>query len=232
MAKIKSTFINMVVVLTVITVIAGGALGYIYTLTAAPIAHAEKEKKENAIKAVAPDFDNSPTDEAIKVGMGENDTLTVYPARKEGKWVGAAVESNTKKGFSGAISVMVGFNEDGSIRNYSVLKHAETPGLGSKMNEWFRTEKGNQNIIGKNPANDGLTVSKDGGSVDAITAATISSRAFLDAIARAYKAYTGDTSADGASSASTKATDGTATATPQPESGNDTITITTEEAER
>ena len=93
---------------------------------------------------------------------------------------------------------MVGFNIDGSIRNYRVLSHAETPGLGSKMEEWFRAGKGNQSILGKNPSTDNLTVKKDGGSIDAITAATISSRAFLDAIANAYAAYINNDAATGA----------------------------------
>ena len=82
---------------------------------------------------------------------------------------------------------MVGFKPDGSVYNYSVLDHKETPGLGSKMGTWFvKGAKGD--IIGKIPGKDGLSVSKDGGEVDAITAATISSRAFLDAINRAYLA--------------------------------------------
>ena len=78
------------------------------------------------------------------------------------------------------------------------MSHAETPGLGSKMEEWFRAEKGNQSILGKNPSTDNLTVKKDGGSIDAITAATISSRAFLDAIANAYAAYINNDAATGA----------------------------------
>ena len=75
--------------------------------------------------------------------------------------------------------------------NYSVLQHAETPGLGAKMQDWFSTDKGNQSIIGRAISADGLKVKKDGGDVDAITAATISSRAFLDAVNRAYSAYSG-----------------------------------------
>ena len=87
---------------------------------------------------------------------------------------------------------MVGFKPDGSINNYSVLEHKETPGLGTKMEPWFKTTdptKANCNIIGKNPGTNNLTVSKDGGEVDAITAATISSRAFLEAVQTAYNEY-------------------------------------------
>ena len=85
---------------------------------------------------------------------------------------------------------MVGFLPDGTIYNYSVLEHKETPGLGDKMGVWFNNkEKPKSYILDKNPGISNLTVSKDNGDVDAITAATISSRAFLDAIDRAYKAY-------------------------------------------
>lgn len=179
----------MLVVLTVITVITGALLGYVYNITKEPIALSKKLKQEMAVKDVAPEFDNAPIDEQYTVTVNDLE-LKVFPAKKDGKTVGAAVESKTKKGFSGEISVMVGFNADGTIRNYRVLSHAETPGLGSKMEEWFRADKGDQSVLGKNPASDHLTVKKDGGSVDAITAATISSRAFLDAIANAYAAYT------------------------------------------
>ena len=87
---------------------------------------------------------------------------------------------------------MVGFNKDGSIYNYSVLEHKETPGLGSKMDIWF-TKEGKGSIIGKIPGTTGLKVTKDGGDVDAITAATISSRAFLDAVNRAAAAISNNT---------------------------------------
>ncbi len=197
MAK-QSSFGNMLVVLTVITVITGALLGYVYNITKEPIALSKKLKQETAVKDVAPEFDNAPIDEQYTVTVNDLE-LKVFPAKKEGKLVGAAVESKTKKGFGGEISVMVGFNADGTIRNYRVLSHAETPGLGSKMEEWFRGEKGDQSVLGKNPASDNLTVKKDGGSVDAITAATISSRAFLDAIANAYAAYTNTDATNGAS---------------------------------
>ncbi len=124
------------------------------------------------------------------MGLAEGDSLTVYPAKKGGKLVGAAVETNTKKGFGGEVRIMIGFDADQKIVNYSVLEHNETPGLGSKMEEWFRTDKGKQSVLGRDMKGGALKVSKDGGDVDAITAATISSRAFLDAVNRAYSAYT------------------------------------------
>jgi electron transport complex protein RnfG len=190
--KLESTFTNMVIVLTVISLVAAYSLGSVYNITKDPIEKADLKKKLDAISLVAPEFNNNPNAEMYKVAAVNPspglDSLEFYPAKKDGKLVGYAVKSYTMKGFSGLIEVMVGFKVDGTINNYSVLKHAETPGLGTKMGEWFNnTAKPKQCIIDKNPANIKLKVSKDGGDIDAITAATISSRAFLDAIDRAYK---------------------------------------------
>ena len=117
--------------------------------------------------------------------------MVFYPAKKDGQLVGTAVKTFSNNGFGGKIWLMIGFYPDGSIYNYSVLEHKETPGLGSKMDFWF-TKCGKGNIIGKKPGITGLKVRKDGGDVDAITAATISSRAFLDAVNRASAALSGN----------------------------------------
>ena len=188
MAKLKSTLPNMLLSLTGICLIAGAILAGVNEFTAGPIAVAKAAALEEAIKAVAPEFDNKPTEEAYMA----------VPAKKGGETVGGAVESNTLKGFGGEIKVIVGFDLQGTILNYSVLEHAETPGLGAKMQDWFRMEKGQQSILGRAVPAQGLQVVKDGGDVDAITAATISSRAFLNAVNRAYSAFAG---ADGLTSA-------------------------------
>jgi electron transport complex protein RnfG len=125
----------------------------------------------------------------------------VYKATKGGEFIGAAVQSTDKNGFGGALTILVGFNPQGEIIDYSVLSHSETPGLGSKSTEWFKKgAKGD--ITGMNPGQQPLTVSKDGGNVDAITASTITSRAFLRAVNAAYAAYAGQSTADGNSGAS------------------------------
>ncbi|MDD2797553.1 MAG: RnfABCDGE type electron transport complex subunit G [Bacteroidales bacterium] len=186
MAKLQSTFKNMFLVLVIFTAVAAALLAMVNEVTKAPIAASEKAKQENAIKVVLPEFDNSPTEEKYLAKTVDGDSLLVFPAKKGGKYVGSAVASTTKKGFSGLVKIMVGFNADGTLYNYSVLHHAETPGLGSKIQDWFSDKlRPSSCVIGKNPEK-GLKVSKDGGEVDAITAATISSRAFLDAINRAY----------------------------------------------
>lgn len=182
--KLESNFINMVVVLFAVTLIASAAVGYVYTLTSGPIANAKQEKQVNAIRQVIPgEFDNDPNADVWQKETPDGGILEFYPAKKNNELVGTAVKTYNN-GFGGEIWLMVGFNPDGSIFNYSVLEHKETPGLGSKMDFWF-TKNGKGNIIGKKPGTTALKVSKDGGDVDAITAATISSRAFLNAVNRA-----------------------------------------------
>jgi Na+-translocating ferredoxin:NAD+ oxidoreductase subunit G len=186
MAKKESSFKNMVLTLFMVTFIASAALGYIYEITKEPIAASKMAKQNNAIKQVVPEFNNEPGKESYKMGV-DGDTLEFFPAKNDGELVGTAVSTFTNKGFGGNIKIMVGFLPDGTIHNISVLEHKETPGLGDKMqkskSEW------SVQFNGKNPADYKLKVSKDGGDVDAITASTITSRAFCDAVERAYNAY-------------------------------------------
>ncbi len=201
--KLESNFKNMVLVLTIISLIAAGVLGSVYQVTEEPIAKAKAEKQQNAIKQVLGDFDRL-EEEVV-------DGITLYKGYIADEFVGAAVEASSN-GFSGEVKIMVGFDKDGNILDYAVLQQAETPGLGTKMVDWFKTDKGNQNIKGKNPGKKELKVSKDGGDVDAITAATISSRAFLGAVNKAYAAYSGgDVNAvSGASNVQSQSTDSVA----------------------
>lgn len=191
MAKKESTFTNMVVTLVLVTGIAAAALGYVYDLTKAPIEAAKIKAQTEAITQVLPEFDELGTSYKVLTEAG-GDSIELFPAFKGGEQVGTAISTYTRLGFSGYISIMVGIDKDGNISGYSVLDHAETPGLGSKMDAWFKNPdpaKKKQNVIGKNPETTNFTVSKDGGDIDAITASTISSRAFLDAIRRGYTAY-------------------------------------------
>ena len=188
MAKMQSTLRNMVLSLTLISLGASAALGYVYEFTKGPIEISLLNKKLDAIKQVVPEFDNDPNAEMFLLPTGEGDSLEIYPARKGEDLVGYAVRSYTEKGFSGHIGLMVGFTSDGAIYNINVLEHKETPGLGTKLvpegtpeNPAFKDQ-----FRGKNPAEFPLKVKKDGGPVDAITAATISSRAFCDGVQRAY----------------------------------------------
>lgn len=185
MAKKESTFINMVLTLFLVAAIAALALGGVYTVTKEPIAIAKQKKLEAAIKAVLPDFDAITTRKVAEPAGG--DSLTFYYAEKGGEQIGVAIKTYTNKGFSGNIEIMVGLLDDGSISNTAVLSHKETPGLGDKMDK--KKSDFPDQFMGKNPAAYNVKVTKDGGEVDAITAATITSRAFCDAVQRAYDTY-------------------------------------------
>ncbi len=182
MAKTESTFRNMVLSLTMIALVSSALLGFVYEMTKEPIALSNLNKKLDAIRQVVPDFTNNPNDEMFLLPTGEGDSLEVYPAKKDNEIVGYAVNTYTNRGFSGNITLMAGFRPDGTIINVTVLEHKETPGLGNKMAEPEFKDQFN----GKHPADFALRVKKDGGPVDAITAATISSRAFCDGVQRAY----------------------------------------------
>ena len=226
MAKKESSFKNMVITLSVITLASSAIMGGIYILTKDPIEVANIAKTNLAIAEVVPVFDNNPSQDIIKHAISEGDTLSLYPAKKDDALVGVAVLTTTNKGFSGKITMMVGFLPDGTIYNTAVISHAETPGLGDKIVKskgsaiqlwkYVFPKLGNTEgkkefsvqFEGKNPKTFNMSVKKDGGDVDAITASTISSRAFCNAIERAYIAFCeeilGETTAwDGVSGATT-----------------------------
>lgn len=182
MAKTESTLKNMVLALTLVAFGASTCLGFIYEITKGPIEKTQFNKRMDAIRQVVPGFNNNPDAEMFRLPTSEGDSLDVYPAKKDSVLIGYAVDTYTNDGFSGEITMMAGFKPDGTIINITVLTHKETPGLGTKMTEpEFKDQ-----FMNKNPARYSLVVEKDGGPVDAITAATISSRAFCDAIQRAY----------------------------------------------
>ena len=190
MKKLESSLLNMVLVLTLVAVVMGGILAYVNHLTEGPIAEQKAKALADGIKTVmcVDDLTVVKTDTLRQNdAKGKEMTFVIYQTQDaQGKDLGAAVESTTG-GFGGNLKVLVGFAPDGKILGYTLLEHAETPGLGAKADKWFQKgEKGD--IIGKNPK-EPLTVSKDGGHVDAITASTITSRAFLLAVNNAYNAY-------------------------------------------
>ena len=185
MAKKESTFLNMPLTLLIVTAVAALALGAVYNVTKEPIALAKKAKKEAAIKSVLPDFER--IESKMVMPLTGKDSIEFNTAYKGDDIIGTAVETYTDEGFSGRFKIMVGFLPDGTIHNTAVLEHKETPGLGDKMDA-SKSSFPNQ-FEGKHPDSYKLEVKKDGGDVDAITAATISSRAFCDAVQRAFDAY-------------------------------------------
>lgn len=182
MEKLTSSFKNMALSLTGITLVAAAALAGVYLLTQDAIRQQAAAKQAAAIGAVLPAYERIADPEIV-------DGMVIYRAYSGNAPAGAAVETQAD-GFGGVIRLMVGFDAEGRITGYEVLEQQETPGLGTHIAEWFKNaDKPGQNLIGRQ-ATGQFAVSKDGGDVDAITAATISSRAFLKAVNAAYAAYT------------------------------------------
>jgi electron transport complex protein RnfG len=187
MSKKESTFLNMTITLFIITLVAGLSLGYVNDLTLEPKAKAKLERKVNALKQVLPEFNNNLVDEVTLIKSDKaKDNVEVYTAKNNDNYVGTAVVGSSEKGYSGLVKIMVGFNPDGSIQNIVVLEQKETPGLGTKMKETKFLDQ----FKGKNPSQFNLKPKKDGGHVDALTGATISTRAFGEATQMAYDVYT------------------------------------------
>lgn len=184
--KLDSNLKNMVLVLFVVCLISSFLLAFVYTKTKDKIDAAQEEKKLKAInEVILPGYDNLPSNDMFEIASDNERTLQCYPGKQNQELKSVAIKTFSKNGFNGEITLMVGFLPDGTIHKISVVQQGETPGLGTKMT----LPSFQKQFEGKNPENFRLKVKKDGGDVDAITAATISSRAFCDAVERAYKAF-------------------------------------------
>lgn len=191
MSKKASTFLNMTLTLFVITIVSGISLGFINNITEGPKAQAKLARKINALKEVLPNFNNNPVQEVVLVRSEQaKDSIEIYTASLDKNYVGKAVVGSSEKGFSGLIKIMVGFTPEGIIENIAVLEQKETPGLGTKMKD----EKFIRQFRGKDPAQFNLKVKKDQGEVDALTGATITTRAFCEATQLAYDVFKQDQS--------------------------------------
>jgi len=186
MTKRESTFMSMTLTLFVITVIAGVSLGFINDITKGPKAQAKLARKIDALKNVLPEFNNNPVENVKRIKSDlAKDSIEIYAGFLNENQSGIAVVGSSEKGFSGLVKIMVGFNPDGSIKNIAVLEQKETPGLGTKMKD----EKFIKQFRGKHPSNYDLKVKKDQGDVDALTGATITTRAFSEATQMAYDVF-------------------------------------------
>lgn len=180
--------------LALIAGIAAGLLGWVYLVTEAPIAAALQEKTNAALRDVLPAFDNQPGEETIVI-----DDVTFYVGRNHGKIIGFAGETITSKGYNGNITVLAGLRPDGTLGTVLVTKQSETPGLGTVVCGRTRQKtlsgliKGEKEtglppnpvldqFKGKPVAQAPWIVKKDGGTLDAVTGATISSRAVASAV--------------------------------------------------
>jgi len=180
-----------ILVLTLISVVFGGLLALVYQVTKGPIEKSELADRIKAIKAVLPPFVNNPLAEAktIKVkdeATGVEKEVTFYPAKdKSGRLIAVAVGNVSKIGYGGDIKLVVGIDIDGKIRDYRILSYAETPGLGTKATESpFKDQ-----FKGRSLKNTKFKVKKDGGDIEAITGATITSRAITSVLAESLRLF-------------------------------------------
>lgn len=186
MTASKKDFLAPLVVLALIAVLSAFVLAYVHNKTLEPIKQAKDNQVLAAISEVAGEFDNNPfAEKMIITTKNKKHKLTMYPARQKGRLSSVAIKTYTNTGFGGRIEMMTGFNVDGSIRDFKIISANETPGLGTKVNE----PRFKEQLKGFYPDRQILKVKQDGGDVDAVTAATISSRAVLRALQRAFDAF-------------------------------------------
>lgn len=183
----KTSLSRLIFAMLIVACGSAAVLGFVYNLTKEPIQRAKDAKEREAISSVVfEEFNNNPFKEQTQIATKDKkEQLTLYPVRKDGKIKAIAIKTNSDKAFGGKIELIVGFFLDGTISGYKVISSKETPGLGSKVSD----SKFSEQFIGIRPKKKTFKVKQDGGEIDAVTAATISSRAVIDAIQKAYDAY-------------------------------------------
>ena len=179
-------------ILTMITLIAGLALGVVYEITKDPIAQVQEKSKKEAWQAVfpeadlndfeEPEVDQKAADQAI-ADMGVNATIDEVCTVGDQGYV---ITTTDKDGFGGSIQITVGITTDGTVNGVSILSISETAGLGMKATEpaFYGQYEGKQA--------EKFVVSKDGGDgepIDALSGATITSRAVTGAVNAALGYY-------------------------------------------
>ena len=185
MAKQESGF-KVIAVLVIITMFSAVLLAYVNQVTRGPIEQKKKAEMRKAITIVLKGIDTKNIPEQARELEVDNSIVKYFTAASDsGALLGAAFIVKGPHGFSGDFDIMVGINADGSVVDTYVLQHKETPGLGDKMaKEPFKVQ-----FPGKNLHNTKWLVKKDGGDIDALTAATITSRAFTQGVKRALQAH-------------------------------------------
>jgi electron transport complex protein RnfG len=174
---------RLVLALTLITLGAGLLLSLVESQTREPIAEQRRLETLRALQTVLPPFDNSPDADTVELVAGQDKKgrdlkRTFFRGRKDGAVTGVAFSVVAPDGYSGNITMMVGVDQEGRVVGLEILSHAETPGLGDKIN---RDEFKGQ-FRGKTLAGADWRVKKDGGDFDQITGATISPRAVVKAV--------------------------------------------------
>lgn len=163
---------KMVIILAIITIIAAFVLSFVNMATKDKIQQEYRLEFLRGLNTVLPEYDNEPDKAILKINDKD-----IYVAKNDNKTVGYAIKSVSQKGYAGNIVVLVGVKPDGTISGIEILRHAETPGLGAKIeSESFKKSFEGMTI------NDNIKVKKDGGVIDQFSGATISPRAVCEAV--------------------------------------------------
>lgn len=182
----KSSLRNMVLCLTAVCLVCAAILGGVYVITLDPIGQAAKKALKESLEMVLPKGGEISPD--ARSAEMDGVRYEYYESVKDGQVLAYAVKS-VSIGFGGPLSIMVGLLPDGTVYNTSVLSHSETPGLGAKCSTdpKFLANWSYEARQASGRKLEDIRVSKDGGDVDAITASTITSRAYALAVSNAVK---------------------------------------------
>lgn len=181
--------IKMIVVLAVICGGSGVLLSLFQEVTEEPRAYQLlKYVQEPSIKAVLGDYDNDPIKDRITMPAGKDDKgkeirMNIFPAKK-GDEITALAYSSSATGYHGIIEIMVGVGLDGKLTGISIMTHTETPGLGARIVEPDFTDQ-----FSGLELSDDLKLSSDGGQVDGVSGATLSSKGVLSAVRKALELF-------------------------------------------
>jgi electron transport complex protein RnfG len=170
---------SLVIVLAVICLVMATLLGVVNSVTEAPIAANNEQTVKDSLEAVMPGVECTEidySDESVTIATGTSVTIIgVYEAGDDGY----VVEVSSPNGFGGALDMMTGIDADGAVTGIAIIDHSETSGLGSKSTDpnWQAQFKGQTGEV---------AVAKDGGTIEAITGSTITSRAVCDGVNAAF----------------------------------------------
>jgi len=171
--------------LALICAISAIALSKVNEMTAGPIAAAQLRAEREAVEAVLPPFAELRTDTLAVDGAQR----VYYRGTDGGEVTGAAFRSLSGSGYSGEIEIMVGVDAAGSVSGVRILKHAETPGLGAN---YASAEVLDSFYKGRALEGVDWRVKKDGGDIDAVTGATVTGRALVEAVGNGMRTYFDD----------------------------------------
>ncbi|MBM4221378.1 MAG: RnfABCDGE type electron transport complex subunit G [Gammaproteobacteria bacterium] len=178
--------------LVVFAALAGLLLGIARDATRARIADNEERRVLAELSAILPPalYDNEPHRDTLVLELPGDEPRQIWRARRAGQPVAVVLSSLAADGYSGQIRLLVALTVEGQILGVRVASHSETPGIGdvidARKSPWIRSFDGRS--LGQ-PEESRWSLRKDGGDIDAISGATVSSRAVVAATRRAMQYF-------------------------------------------